>query len=87
MTDDAAALTALIVAEYPNPSSPGATIVEVECPHCGGTHTHGLPDGTCSGAEWRGAHCTDSRNHGDYRLVRSRPSDPTTPTSPDDPTI
>jgi hypothetical protein len=42
-----------------NPSFPGAEIVEVWCPSCARSHTHGLPDGPDQKLPThRGAHCS-----------------------------
>lgn len=48
------------VAVRPNPSTPGAAIVTVQCPYCDGVHAHGvaLEDWPkIDGHRW--AHCSD----------------------------
>lgn len=50
---------AVIVGSWPNESFPGATIVEVSCPFCFETHTHGLPDGRFEVGETRVPHCVE----------------------------
>jgi hypothetical protein len=36
----------------PNPSAPGALLVQVRCPHCGTNHSHGIPASEAAGADW-----------------------------------
>lgn len=43
-----------------------ATSVRVQCPFCGGLHTHGLPEGETGG--YRVAHCSNGTGKG-YQIV------------------
>ncbi len=45
------------IRDNPWPDHPHARIVVVRCPYCGGTHTHGLPDGEIGLQEHRVADC------------------------------
>lgn len=51
----------------PNRTFPGALVVEADCPHCSGTHVHGIPAEDVSHESWgyRNADCFN----GGYRLL------------------
>lgn len=59
---------ATVIDAWPSRTYPGQYIVEVNCPHCSKTHTHGVRNFT-EPAGHRSAHCVSHKPNGGYYVI------------------